>query len=228
MTAIEKLKPYWRNPRKRSAASIRKIADSIATYGWQQPIVVDRDFTVIIGHGRLEAATLLKAKRVPVHVASNLTEAQARALRLADNRVNRESDWNLSELLAEIGDLEKMDFDLALAGFDGDDLKNLTAEMDGAAMQPEEQDGAPFTGDVERGQEQSAGEEEKEPSEMPASEDRDGGDQLVTASETMSIRQRNVVHAAIKKAKERQKLERRGDALFHICELYLEGLEERQ
>jgi ParB-like chromosome segregation protein Spo0J len=59
LVATDTLRPYGRNPRRRSVESVRKIADSIEAFGWQQPIVVDKDFVVIIGHGRLEAAKLM-------------------------------------------------------------------------------------------------------------------------------------------------------------------------
>jgi ParB-like chromosome segregation protein Spo0J len=128
--AIEKVKPYWQNPRKRSAASIRKIADSIAAFGWQQPIVVDKDYVVIIGHGRLEAAKLLEQKRVPVLIAASLSPGKVKALRIADNRVNRESDWDVKALMAEIDGLKNLDVDVSLAGFDDEDLKRLADDID--------------------------------------------------------------------------------------------------
>jgi site-specific DNA-methyltransferase (adenine-specific) len=109
---IEELKPYGRNPRRRSEDSIRKIADSIAAFGWQQPIVVDKEFVVIIGHGRLEAAKLLGAKQVPVVVAGNLAPEKVKALRLADNRTNRDSDWEIGLLAQEIEELRGLDVQL--------------------------------------------------------------------------------------------------------------------
>lgn len=73
LVELNQIKPYTRNPRKRTQDAIARLAASIKRYGWQQPIVVDRDFVVIIGHGRLEAAQLLGHQRVPVVVAKDLT-----------------------------------------------------------------------------------------------------------------------------------------------------------
>jgi ParB-like chromosome segregation protein Spo0J len=219
IVAIGKLKPYWRNPRKRSEDSIRKIAASIKAYGWRQPIVVDREFVVVIGHGRLEAATQLKTKRVPVHVATDLTDEQARALRLADNRVHQESDWDMSTLLAELDELKGLDFDLAMAGFDADDLESLAKEVNTEEIA--ESAGAPFTGDME-----SAGEStpaESEPSEDGATADSGSKeDREFSFAEVVTLRQRTVINAAIKRAMTLEKLGKRSDALVSICELYLE------
>lgn len=220
--AIEKVKPYWRNPRKRGPESVQKIADSITAFGWQQPIVVDRESVVIIGHGRLEAAKLLEQKTVPVVIARNLKPEQVKALRLADNRLNRESDWDASLLLAEIEELRGLEISVAVAGFSEDDLKRLADDIDERALEQiadsvggEE----PFTAD--RDEENSTG-------GNGAGNGVRGGDSddaLVTLSEVLTMRQRTVVNAAINLAKQRERLERRGDALFHVCELYLEEKE---
>lgn len=217
--AIEKVKPYWRNPRKRSPESVKKIADSIAAFGWQQPIVVDREYVVIIGHGRLEAAKLLEQKKVPVVVASNLTPEQVKALRIADNRLNRDSEWDAGLLLAEIGQLRAVDFTVALAGFTEDDLRRLADDVDERALEQiadTSGDDAPFTADEQERDSTSGG-------DAAGDSSGDGSeDALVTLSEVLTVQQRGVVNAAIKAAKQRERLERRGDALFHICEFYLE------
>ena len=94
---INKIIPFRRNPRVNEAA-VEKVADSLREFGWRQPIVVDRDFVVVAGHTRLLAAPRLGLAEVPVHVADNLTPAQVKAYRLADNRVHEESHWD-EELL---------------------------------------------------------------------------------------------------------------------------------
>jgi hypothetical protein len=223
MVAIGKLKPYWRNPRKRSQTSINKIAASIKAYGWRQPIVVDREFVVVIGHGRLEAATQLKTKRVPVHVATDLTERQARALRLADNRVHQESDWDMSALLTELDELKELNFDLVMAGFDADDLESLAKEVNTEEIA--ESTGKPFTGDLE-----IEGDVEIDaPAESEGSEESDvitaadsKKDREFSFAEVVTLRQRTIINAAIKRAMSLEKLGSRSDALVHICELYLE------
>jgi ParB-like chromosome segregation protein Spo0J len=217
LVATDKLKPYGRNPRKRSPESVRKIADSIEAFGWQQPIVVDKDFVVIIGHGRLEAAKLMGQAKVPVQVTTDLTPEQVKALRLADNKLNQGSDWEPQLLLSEIEELRKLEVDLATTGFAEDDLKRLADDIDELAL--ERIAGAPggeepFTADQE-GQDSAGGDD-------VGAGSRDSDEALVTLSEVLTLQQRNVVNAAIKLAKERERLERRGDALFHICEQYLE------
>ena len=85
MRSINSIKPYPNNPRN-NRKTIDKVADSISHYGFRQPIVVDANGVIIVGHSRFEAAKKLGMLEVPVHVADNLTEAQIKAYRLADNR----------------------------------------------------------------------------------------------------------------------------------------------
>lgn len=117
--------PYGKNAKRHPAEQVKKIAKSIKEFGFQQPIVVDKDNVVVIGHGRLLAAKRLNLDDVPCVRVDDLTEEQVRALRLADNSV-AESDWNLDFLQEEIEDLElNFDFDLSEFGlsldFDEDD-----------------------------------------------------------------------------------------------------------
>lgn len=119
--------PYARNPRKNEDA-IAKVSASLKEYGWQQPIVVDADMVIIAGHTRLEAAKRLKMEKVPIHIADKLTEAQVKAFRIADNRVSQEAEWDMDLLKIELGDLEGLEFDLSLTGFDDDELNALMVE----------------------------------------------------------------------------------------------------
>ena len=107
---IDRVVPYSRNARYISAVAVDKVAASIREFGWRQPIVVDAEGVIIAGHTRLLAAEKLGLERVPVHVASGLTAAQVRALRLADNRTHEESSWNLELLGAELLELKELDF----------------------------------------------------------------------------------------------------------------------
>lgn len=115
---IERVRPYEGNPRIIPEAAIRKVAASIETYGWRQPLVVDKDGVLVVGHARLLAAKRLGLTNVPVHVAADLTPEQARAYRLADNRTGEESRWNPDALDFELRELGTVGFDLALTGFD--------------------------------------------------------------------------------------------------------------
>ena len=123
----DQVTPYEANPRLIPQSAIDKVADSLATYGWQQPIVVDPEGVVIVGHVRLLAAKQLGHPLVPVCVAE-LSPEKARAYRLADNRTSQESGWNPELLVSEIAALVECNYDLALTGFDADELAGfLTA-----------------------------------------------------------------------------------------------------
>jgi DNA modification methylase len=122
---IDKPIPYSRNSRKIPELAIDKVAASIKEFGWRQPIVVDKDGVIICGHTRLLAAKKLGLKQVPVHVAGNLTPAQVKAYRLMDNRSHDETDWNLELLGPELEELQGLDFDLSLTGFDVNELDSF-------------------------------------------------------------------------------------------------------
>lgn len=127
MRKVSELHPYERNAKKHPKEQIEHIANSIQQFGWQQPIVVDANDVLIIGHGRLLAAKKLKLKEVPVVKVENLTEDQVKALRLADNKLN-ESEWDNDLLNAELEDL--MNFDMADFGFDVDALAAALGEKE--------------------------------------------------------------------------------------------------
>ena len=116
---IEKVKPYDKNPRKNKAA-VDYVANSIKEFGFQQPIVVDKDMVVIAGHTRLKAAKKLKLKEVPVVIADNLTEEQVKAYRLADNKTAEKAEWDFDLLTDELLSLQELDFDMEQFGFDFD------------------------------------------------------------------------------------------------------------
>lgn len=125
---IEKIIPYARNPRKNKSAIV-KVAASIAEYGFKQPIVVDSEMVVIVGHARLEAAHALGLQKVPVHVAKNLTPIQAKAYRIADNRTHEEAGWDEELLALELEELQEAGFDLESTAFDTSELDALLTEF---------------------------------------------------------------------------------------------------
>lgn len=125
--AIDRIKPYEKNPRTLPETAIAKVSASLSEFGFQKPIVVDEAGTVIAGHVMLAAAQRAGIARVPVAISS-LTPAQAKAYRLADNRTAQESDWLDDLLRGEIAALDDLDFDLNLTGFDSDELAKLLAE----------------------------------------------------------------------------------------------------
>ena len=99
-----KIKSYEKNAKKHSQTQIKNVAESIREFGWQQPIVVDENYVIIIGHCRYEAAKLLKLDEVPIAIAK-LNEEQANKLRLLDNKTN-ESEWDIDLLMDQIPELD--------------------------------------------------------------------------------------------------------------------------
>ncbi len=115
---IDKPTPYAKNARKLSPHAVDKVAASLKEFGWQQPLVVDAEGVLIVGHTRLLAAKKLGYKTVPVLVAHWLTPAQVKAYRLMDNRSHDETSWDFDLLGPEFEELKALDFDLTLTGFD--------------------------------------------------------------------------------------------------------------
>jgi len=122
---IDKLIPFARNARKIPQAAIDKVAASVREFGWQQPIVVDGEDVVVAGHVRLLAARQLGEKIVPVHVATGLTPGQIQAFRLMDNRSHEETGWDLELLGLEMAELQELNVDVSLTGFDAAEISKL-------------------------------------------------------------------------------------------------------
>jgi DNA modification methylase len=125
---INSIQPYINNPRKLKDSAIDKVAMSIKEYGFRQPIVVDANRIIVVGHTRYRASKKLGLKEVPITIAENLTQEQINAYRIADNRTNEEAEWDLELLKTEIKELELADFNLDLTGFDEDQLNNMLFE----------------------------------------------------------------------------------------------------
>ena len=125
---INTIKPYENNPRKLKDSAIEKVAMSLKEYGFRQPIVVDKDRIIVVGHTRYRASKKLGLKEVPITIADNLTPEQINAYRIADNRTAEESEWDNELLKMEIKDLEAKDFKLDLLGFNEDQLNDILFE----------------------------------------------------------------------------------------------------
>jgi DNA modification methylase len=121
---LTSIQPYAHNPRHNDAA-VDAVATSIREFGFRQPLVVDEQSVIIVGHTRYKAALKLGLERVPVHVAVGLTPAQAKAYRLADNQTATLSQWDDDKLPMELAQLQELDFDLNLTGFAADELLRL-------------------------------------------------------------------------------------------------------
>jgi len=124
LTAISEIKPYPNNPRLNDDA-VDAVAESIRQFGFRQPIVVDGENVIICGHTRYKAAMKLGLEKVPVHVAKDLTPEQIKAFRIADNKTGELAEWNYDLLPIELGELQSLDFDLGMLGFNQEELAKL-------------------------------------------------------------------------------------------------------
>jgi DNA modification methylase len=122
--SVETLIPYAKNARTHSDEQVAQIAGSIKEFGFNNPVLVDKDNSIIAGHGRLMAARKLGMDKVPVVQLGHMTEAQRKAYVLADNRIALNSGWDTSMLSLELLEL-KDNIDLSLLGFDADELDAL-------------------------------------------------------------------------------------------------------
>ena len=120
--------PYEDNPRRNDDA-VQAVVNSLREFGWKQPIVVDADGTIVVGHTRYKAALALEMTHVPVVVASDLTPEQCAAYRLADNRVGELAEWDMDLLAQELDGLA--DLDMSAFGFDEDISSMEFMDFDG-------------------------------------------------------------------------------------------------
>ena len=137
--AISALQPDARNPRTHSKRQIRRIADSIRTFGFTNPILVDERGQVMAGHARLEAAKRLGLSQVPTIRIGDLSAAQKRAYRIADNRLAELSGWDEELLAIELQTLTiiDLDFDIEITGFETAEIDTLIAELNGVGNEDE-------------------------------------------------------------------------------------------
>ena len=118
LVPVGRLKPYAGNARKHSRKQIRQIADSIKSFGFTNPVLIDDDHMIIAGQGRLEAAKLLKLAAVPTLRLSHLSAAQKRAYIIADNKLAENAGWDRDMLAIELQGLIELDVDIELTGFE--------------------------------------------------------------------------------------------------------------
>jgi DNA modification methylase len=142
---LERLKAYKRNPRVHGAESVAKIAASISEFGFKIPVLVSAKGKLIAGHGRLLAARRLGLAEVPVIVCGDLSPAQVKALRIADNRSAEASTWDAELLTREIEALLDLDYDIDVLGFDPDEVSAILAEPTEGLTDPDEVPVAPRT-----------------------------------------------------------------------------------
>ena len=121
---IDSIRPYEKNPRLNDKA-VDAVAASLREFGFRQPIVIDPDCVIIAGHTRYKAALKLGLKKIPVHIAVDLTPEQVRAYRLADNKTGEIAGWDMEILPIELSELKETEFDMSLLGFGEKELTQL-------------------------------------------------------------------------------------------------------
>ncbi|HPD48694.1 MAG TPA: ParB N-terminal domain-containing protein [Anaerohalosphaeraceae bacterium] len=134
---IDSIRPYENNPRVNDPA-VDAVAASLRAVGFRQPIVVDPDGVIVCGHTRYKAAKQLGLKKVPVHVATDLTPAQIKAYRIADNKTADLATWDYEILPIELSQLTEAGFDMEAFGFDESELvKLLNTEAEQGLTDPD-------------------------------------------------------------------------------------------
>jgi DNA modification methylase len=144
---IDQLIPYVRNPRTHTGEQVAQVAGSIAEFGFVNPILVGPDNVIIAGHARFAASQKLGLSEVPVIVLRHLSEAQRRALVIADNRLALNAGWDEEMLRVELAALQGVEFNLDLTGFAEEELARLLAEQEALAGLTDE-DSAPALPEV--------------------------------------------------------------------------------
>lgn len=131
---VDKPIDYPKNARKWAQKAVDKVAQSLKEFGWRQPVVVDKEGVIVIGHLRRKSAKQAGFEQIPVHVAGELSAAKIRQLRLMDNRSHDEAEWDMDILAEEMKELAALDIDLSLTGFDE---AEFVAFMSGLGSQAE-------------------------------------------------------------------------------------------
>jgi len=126
---ISEILPYKNNPRiNKEAVSI--VRDSLKAFGFKQPIVLDSNNEIIVGHTRFYAALELQIKEIPCLIAKDLNEAQIKAYRIMDNKSSEYAQWNFGLLTQELQDIDDLDLDLSTTGFNEDELFDMLGDID--------------------------------------------------------------------------------------------------
>ena len=129
---INKLVPYANNARTHNKEQILKLRSSLREFGFVNPVIIDKEYNVLAGHGRIEAAKAENISEIPCVFVDHMTEAQKKAYILADNRMAMDAGWDEELLKVEIEALQTEDFDLSLTGFDESELAGFFDTADDA------------------------------------------------------------------------------------------------
>jgi ParB-like chromosome segregation protein Spo0J len=199
---VDKLIPYANNAREHDEKQIAQIAGSIREYGFNNPILIDENNTLIAGHGRLYAAMKLELKEVPCIRLPHLNELQKKAYILADNKIALNSFWNPAMLDVELKLLQEGNVDLSSLGFNADDLARLADDKDQQRLDAMVAD---------------AGIDDAE------EDTNKGEDEMYPLSVMLEHDHRDTIFKALRKAKDEHSLENSGQALWAICKEYLDA-----
>ena len=135
---VDKLIPYVNNAKQHSDSQVTKIASSIREFGFLNPVLIDADYNVIAGHGRILAAKKLGLTEVPCLFVEGLTDAQRKAYILADNRLSELGEWDMELVMGELAELDELGFDTELTGFDFQVEPEITDDEDDVPEPPTE------------------------------------------------------------------------------------------
>lgn len=140
MVSTNKLIPYVNNARTHSAEQVNKLRSSLREFGFVNPVIVDKDYGIIAGHGRVLAAKEEGIDEVPCVLVDYLTEAQKKAYIIADNRFAQDAGWDEELLRIEIESLQGEDFDISLTGFEADEIADLFKDGNDKEVQDDDYD----------------------------------------------------------------------------------------
>ncbi|MBQ2844794.1 MAG: ParB N-terminal domain-containing protein [Alphaproteobacteria bacterium] len=135
---INQIKPYKNNPKLHSKHQIKQIADSIKEFGFVNPVLLDENGEIIAGHGRYLAAKQLNMENIPTITLSHLNDEQKRLYRIADNKLTELGKWDVSLLQMEFKELENLNLDLEITGFETEEIDNFIINKSGPTNLKEE------------------------------------------------------------------------------------------
>ena len=199
---LSNIKPYKNNPR-RSVKTIAKIVTSIKEFGFKQPLVLDKEGVIIVGHSRYLAAKELGLETVPCVIAKELTPQQIRAYRIADNRIAQDGEWDTDLLAIELSEINNSDFDFTKTGFTQAELESLILD--------------PIAGTQSLTSITEDSQKVQDPEFYEASVSAHTDEEYVNLNFTMRHIDRKLVFSKLNNIKDKMKLLTASDALINLC-----------
>ena len=199
---LSNIKPYKNNPR-RSVKTIAKIVTSIKEFGFKQPLVLDKEGVIIVGHSRYLAAKELGLETVPCVIAKELTPQQIRAYRIADNRIAQDGEWDTDLLAIELSEINNSDFDFTKTGFTQAELESLILD--------------PIAGTQSLTSITEDSQKVQDPEFYEASVSAHTDEEYVNLNFTMRHIDRKLVFSKLIDIKDKMKLLTASDALVNLC-----------